>query len=320
MRSLFLCRATLVLLLSVTLAVAAANSSRRWFKRAYSDASQSFINDTLLQCQDYALVMKAFVRPYGSDAAITTFSWHPGPSTAACPDLNASFSPTIWGRGTLLPPLNATIMPSTATVKWNSVLGFWNPNMNLSEPTAKLTPYEAAELWPQIVALAQQHGDENTIIVSPAMNPCSGDSCYPDVETGEPVAWLNYTLSNCSAMNPGEPDKCRMDAIAVNHYGNCTASDLESFINSFSNFHKPIWVTEFACHWWPQQNDTDTIAYLKETLPMLENHPAVQRYFYFVGRAPGFNTTQLFQGTGNNVSLTAVGELYFGYPANFSEN
>jgi len=122
-------------------------------------------------------------------------------------------------------------------------------------------------------------------------------------------------------MHPHEPHKCRMDAISIHHYGNCTASGLETFImDMYNNFHKPIWVTEFGCHWWPEKNDTDTMAYLKEALPMLERNAAVQRYFYFVGRASGYHATQLFHGEGHNVSLTAVGELYFGFPANFSGN
>ena len=293
-------------------------SKRRWLKRGYSDASQSFDKHPSLQCDDYGLVQNQFLSKYGPDAALSVYTWAPGPATSACPALNKSFSPMIWGAGTLLPPFNETIMPSSSTVKWSSVQGFCNPNLNSSD-SSKMTPYEAAKLWPQIVRLARVHGDENTIIVSPAMNECI-DNCFPDDETGDPVKWLQYFLSNCSAMFPHDTSMCQMDAISIHHYGNCTAAGLEKFIMlMYNNFKKPIWVTEFGCHWWPQKTDDDTLAYLKSALPMLESNEAVERYFFFTGRAPGFNVTQMFHGEGANTTLSAVGELYFGYPANFSK-
>ena len=86
----------------------------------------------------------------------------------------------------------------------------------------------------------------------------------------------------------------------------------------YNAFQKPIWITEFGCHWWPQQSNADTLAYLREVLPMLESNPAVQRYFYFTGRATGFNTTDLFTGQGSSIALTEVGALYFGYPASYA--
>jgi hypothetical protein len=106
----------------------------------------------------------------------------------------------IWGPGTLLPPYNETLMPSSASLRWSSVQGFCNPNLNSSD-SAKMTPSDAARLWPQIVQLAEQHGDENTIIVSPAMNECI-DNCFPDADAGDPVRWLQYFLANCSVMHP----------------------------------------------------------------------------------------------------------------------
>lgn len=309
----------LVLLLAASLVTSGAYAKQRWFKRGYSDASQIFANDTYLQCEDYYLVKKKFLDSYPENSSITTYTWGPGPNTAACPQLNRSFSPMIWGAGTLQPPYNASIMPESATIKWNSVQGFCNPNLNSSD-SAKMSPKEVAQLWPQIVALAKSRGDNDTVIVSPAMNECI-DNCYPDDFTGDPVNWLKFFLANCTAMYPDtHEESCRMDAIAIHHYGNCTAEGLEKFIMLMYNaFQKPIWITEFGCHWWPQQSNADTLAYLKAVLPMLEANPAVQRYFYFTGRATGFNTTDLFTGQGADIALTEVGALYFGYPATYTD-
>ncbi len=54
-------------------------------------------------------------------------------------------------------------------------------------------------------------------------------------------------------------------------------------VNSFKEYGKPIWVTEFSCY--GDTVDTD-VNFVKAILPLFESDNAYQRYFYTPTHAP----------------------------------
>jgi hypothetical protein len=173
------------------------------------------------------------------------------------------------------------------------LLAFNEPNLT---DQANMTPTQAAAKWPAVKAIAQELGLK---IISPAMNygTLAGYS--------DPIVWLDefFTLVPLSDV----------DGIAVHCYMN-NVSALESFINRFKKYNKPIWLTEFCAYEQNQGLTPDKQKdFMVEAVTYLENDPDVFRYSWFIGRNGGgdnaFPYNSLLTKNDRGV-LTELGDIY----------
>lgn len=152
--------------------------------------------------------------------------------------------------------------------KTKYLLGFNEPNLT---DQANMTPKQAAELWPPVVALAKEL---NLKLVSPAMNygTLAGYS--------NPVKWLDEFFAQ-----PGVSID-DIYAIAVHCYM-ASSSSVQGYIEMFEKYNKPIWLTEF-CAWDPVPGSVKTqMDYLCAVFNYLEQKPQVERYAWFMPRMSG---------------------------------
>jgi hypothetical protein len=173
------------------------------------------------------------------------------------------------------------------------LLAFNEPNLT---DQANMTPTQAAAKWPAVKAIAQELGLK---IISPAMN-------YGTLAGyGDPIVWLDefFTLVPLSDV----------DGIAVHCYMNNVPA-LESFINRFKKYGKPIWLTEFCAYEQNQGLTPDKQKdFMVEAVTYLENDPDVFRYSWFIGRNGGgdnaFPYNSLLTKNDKGV-LTELGDIY----------
>jgi len=161
------------------------------------------------------------------------------------------------------------------------LLGFNEPD---HPKQADMTPAEALDKWPALVAKSQT-------LVAPALagNPLKSE-------------WMAAFL---------KPDP-KVDALAVHWYkGADSARFIKDLEEIHAHFKKPLWVTEFA----PQtaadsaENPTKFTqakvnAFIEETTAFMEKTPWVQRYAW---HHSGVGTSALFTKTGE---LTDTGKAY----------
>ncbi len=198
------------------------------------------------------------------------------------------FVPMIWGAAALQ---NATAqLPAGARY----LLGFNEPNFF---GQSNLSAQAAAELWPQVEAIAKAKGLD---LVSPAVNYCGDDESKtgPCHDTN-PVSYLEDFFTACA--------NCRVDYIAV-HWYNCTASELQFYLGQFRRFNKLIWLTEFACAYGGDTSVAGQEAYMRAAVPILEADGHVQRYAWFSGDP--MPSAKLLE----NGSLTPLGKVYAALP------
>lgn len=145
------------------------------------------------------------------------------------------------------------------------ILAFNEPNLT---DQANMTPSQAAELWPEVKAIANELGMK---IISPAMN-------YGTLaDYHDPWKWLDEFFA-CDGVSLDD-----IDGIAVHCYMGSTAA-VKNYIAGFKKYGKPIWLTEF-CNWDGNSISEDTqLAYMCETLNYLESDPDVERYAWFIPR------------------------------------
>ncbi len=199
--------------------------------------------------------------------------------------IGVEYVPMIWGGGSLE---QTPDIPEGARY----LLAFNEPNFYSQ---ANLTPQQAAELWPQVEAIADAHGLE---IVSPALNYCGG-GCNKTT----PFEWFDEFFAAC----PG----CRVDHLAVHWYA-CSKDALSGYIEQMKQYDRKIWLTEFSCL---DQADVSVPVqkqYMQEALAYLEAEPAVSRYAWFSGRFEAAPSINLLAGSGE---LTEIGQLYVSAPA-----
>jgi hypothetical protein len=215
------------------------------------------------------------------------YDWGAGPASGAAAGFE--FVPMIWGNNNI----SGTKIPAGSKY----LLGFNEPNFSSQ---ANLTPTQAANLWPQVEAIAKSAGIP---LVSPAVNYCGACS---DPSITDPYTWLEDFFNACSG--------CEVDYIAV-HWYNCDLPSLQGYLEGSSNFagfaqfNKPIWLTEFAC-----DNSNDVAAqqaYMKLAVPYLESQANIFRYSWFNSSA--IPNAQL---TNSNGTLTALGQTYVGLAQN----
>ena len=146
------------------------------------------------------------------------------------------------------------------------LLAFNEPNLT---DQARMTPTEAAAIWQPVVALAKEL---NLKLVSPAMNygTLAGYS--------DPIKWLDEFFAQPQVSLDD------IDAIAIHCYM-ASSSGVQSYVERFEKYNKPIWMTEF-CAWDPVPGSVNTqMDYMCAVLNYFEQNPKVERYAWFIPRS-----------------------------------
>lgn len=173
------------------------------------------------------------------------------------------------------------------------LLAFNEPNLT---DQANMTPSQAAELWPPVVALAKEL---NLKLVSPAMNYGTLSGYF------DPIKWLDEFFSQ-----PGVSID-DVDAISLHCYMGSAAA-LIGFVERFKKYNKPIWMTEF-CAWENVSSEEGQMDYMCGVLNYFEQEPAVERYAWFIPRYKAYGDApymQLINGYGDATQLTPAGKVY----------
>lgn len=224
------------------------------------------------------------------------YNWSPHPSTSAPSDYLARYSmdfvPMLWNGNFDAQQIGAFL---SAHAEVTSLLVLNEPELT---DQANLTPQQAAALWPQYEAIAQQH---HVALVGPAVT-WGTMAGFED-----PVKWLDAFYAAYRAANGGRDPQ--IDALAFHWYDYGLGGQLDRL----AKYHKPFWVTEFAN--WHSQSDgaqIDTLAkqeaQLAEMVATCEARADVLRYAWFTGRrSPDPHFTSLLAGDG---VLTGLGQRY----------
>lgn len=176
------------------------------------------------------------------------------------------------------------------------ILAFNEPNLT---DQANMTPAQAAAFWPQIKSLARELGMK---IISPAMNYGTLAGYH------DPIKWLDEFFAQ-----PGV-SLDDVDGIAIHCYMNAP-SGVQGFVEMFTKYEKPIWLTEF-CAGTGNVSESAQMAYMAEMFNYLEQSALVARYAWFMPRG-SFNSrwnnallTTINPFTGQDIELTPLGKVY----------
>ncbi len=153
------------------------------------------------------------------------------------------------------------------------LLAYNEPNLT---DQANMTPQRAAELFPEVKALADEL---NMKIISPAMN-------YGTLANYEdPIKWLDEFFELVPLSD--------FDGIALHSYM-ASPSAFKSYVERFKKYNKKIWMTEF-CAWEPSiSSATQQIKYMADVLNYMEVNPDVLHYAWFIPRTNGAVDTYPF--------------------------
>lgn len=182
--------------------------------------------------------------------------------TEQCPDgaseLGLQCLPMLWGNKDT-DAFQKTVVQGYA----NIALGFNEVN----EPQqANLDPDTAVGLWWKYLEPLKDKGYQ---LLAPVT------SSNPNGYT-----WMQEFLQKCNG--------CHIDGFPVHYYGT-SADDMQSYIEKWSGFGKPIWVTEFACQNYNtayenngQQCSNDQVwAFYSQIVKYMEGNDNVVAYFPF---------------------------------------
>lgn len=162
-----------------------------------------------------------------------------------------------------------------------ALLGFNEPD---NAGQSNILPAVAASLWPQLEATGMRLGS-------------------PAVSVGHQW-WLEQFFGNCTG--------CRVDFITVHWYaewgGGCSPNAFIKYVNRFTKYGKPLWVTEFSCTlaW----SAADNLSFLKGLLPTLTaTVPLLERYAWFTTRSQEANWSNVTL-VDSNGTFTELGEYF----------
>lgn len=196
------------------------------------------------------------------------YNWGPAPTTEAAMWFDANemdFCPMCWNGNYNADKIRQFV---AAHPKTRYLLAFNEPNLT---DQANMTPAQAAQLWPQVVALAKEL---NLKLVSPAMNygTLAGYS--------DPIKWLDEFFA--------QPGVSIDDVAAISvHCYMSSPNAVKNYIEKFRKYQMPVWLTEF-CAWDPVPGSVTTqMDYMCSVLNYLEQEPLVERYAWFIPRAAG---------------------------------
>jgi hypothetical protein len=178
------------------------------------------------------------------------------------------------------------------------LFGFNEPNFYAQ---ADMTYQQSAAAWPSFVATAKAIGAKT---VSPGMNFC-GSAADPtlcsDPNVTDPYTYLSDFLKQC-------PGGCQVDHLSVHWYSYgtpCDLPNLQGYLSGYTQFGKPIWLTEFSCD--PSRSVAENKAFMLAAIPWLEKNPNIFRYSWF--SADPIPAALLMNADG---SLTDLGTTYVG--------
>jgi len=218
----------------------------------------------------------------------------PDPYSAKCLlDLGVEFIPMSWNAA-VINDLNFTI--------WGAgkhIFGFNEPNFHSQ---ANMNPTQAAQVWPQLTAIAAERGMK---IGSPSASACGPNpqtDCYG--ASWWPTSWFDDFFKACT--------NCQIDFITTHIY-TCNVTQFTDYLDTIiKNYKKPVWLTEFACPAAGQPISVE-VNFMKAALAYLDNNPMIERYSWFGTRiAP----TDDWLGPQVNVysqglsALSDVGKVY----------
>lgn len=174
------------------------------------------------------------------------------------------------------------------------LLGFNEPNLT---DQCNMTPAQAAEHWPGVVALAKELGLK---LVSPAMNYGTLAGYH------DPIKWLDEFFA--------QPGVSLNDIYAISiHCYMASPSAVKDYIKKFEKYGKPIWMTEF-CAWDPVPSNVEKqMDYMCSVLNHMEQNDKVERYAWFIPRASGKVDSAPFMQLlthGTKIELTPLGQIY----------
>jgi hypothetical protein len=215
------------------------------------------------------------------------YSWGLGVRTVGA---GLEFVPMQWGGGSKLENIESALRPDA-----KYLLGYNEPNFF---EQANLSAVQAAADWPTLESAARKH---DLKLVSPAVNYCGDDKtgAGPCHDTN-PVGYLQDFFAACQG--------CQVDYVAV-HWYNCDGASLESYLNLFAQFNRPLWLTEVACAYGGDTSLAGQERYMREAVPILEARADVFRYSWFSGDP--LPNARLLDAEG---APTALGEVYLSLP------
>ncbi len=154
--------------------------------------------------------------PSLASAMAWTYNWGAGPLSSALSSAlssgNVEYCPMAWNA-------NYSEAGLKAAQEW--ILGFNEPNL---KDQCNMTPVQAAEHWPALVAIVKASGKK---LVSPAMNYGTLEGYH------DPIVWLDefFAQPGCSLDD--------VDAIAVHCYMPSSGS-VKNYLELFRKYGKPI--------------------------------------------------------------------------------
>ena len=228
--------------------------------------------------------------PTLAHAMAWTYNWGASISSSLADALSAGdveYCPMAWNA-------NYNAQALSAAEEW--ILGFNEPNL---KDQCNMTPAQAAEHWPAVVAIAKAAGKK---LVSPAMNYGTLEGYH------DPIKWLDefFQQPGCSLDD--------IDAIAIHCYMP-SAGAVKNFIELFRKYEKPIWLTEFCNGNSNNISESGQLTYMCNTLNMLEQNDLVERYAWFMGRSGSFNSkwhNSLLQAS-SPYELTDLGKVFVNF-------
>lgn len=148
------------------------------------------------------------------------------------------------------------------------ILAYNEPNL---KDQANMTPSQAAQDWPRLVAIAKELGMK---IIAPAMN-------YGTLEGyNDPWKWLDEFFAQEGVSLDD------VSGLALHCYMG-SAQAMKQFVDGFKKYGKPIWLTEF-CNWAGNNISAEAqMKYMVEAVNLLESDDQVQRYAWFIPRGNG---------------------------------
>ncbi|KZV98775.1 hypothetical protein EXIGLDRAFT_831991 [Exidia glandulosa HHB12029] len=187
-------------------------------------------------------------------------SWYYHWSETPDIDQNIDFAPMLWGERDV-EGWQETIGDTLDTTNVSTLLGMNEPNLPAQ---SNLTAQEAADLWKQHI---QPYKARGLRLASPV----------PTNAPSGPI-WLQDFLNACGS-------ECTVDVIALHYYGT-NASALIDYVNHVHDmFQRPIWLTEFACQSFVDENDVasaeEISLFMNTTVSFLESTDWVERYSWF---------------------------------------
>ena len=172
---------------------------------------------------------------------------------------------------------------------------------NEPENHQQVNASDGARYWLGVEALAAQH---NLTLVAPCVGNYAHDS---------DKKWLKDWQTACQQLY-GRP--CHYDHVCTHAYfsGHDAISKLKTMLDQmYTDFRKPIWLNEFA-YGVHNVTEADQMSFMQAALPIVQHHPHVFRYSWYVSRKfvdAGYNKkrgSSLLQE--NRSVLTPLGVYY----------